>query len=171
LWEFSRNHLVHSHYLGFIIPVEKWFAMSDDQRFARRLSLKVKSDQVEDYLRTVRESVHPDLRKQPGIRRMYLLRSRQGGTEFISLTFWNSKAEADDYGESSLFTHNLVLLGPYLESEPVLTEFDVEYHDVNAESLPPPETAMEKVERSLSRSSKRKATPKKAKKTRKRKSR
>jgi heme-degrading monooxygenase HmoA len=136
----------------------------DDQRYARRLSLKVKPDQVENYLKTVRESVHPNQKNQPGIRRMYLLRSRGEGREFVSLSFWNSKAEADNYGET-LFTHNVELLKPYLESEPILTEFDVEYHDVNAESLPPPETAKEVVERNLTRSSRRKSSATRSKKT------
>src|SRR5579862_9869236 len=137
--------------------------MSDIQRYARRLSLKVKPHQVDEYLQTVRENVHTDLRNQPGIRRMYLLRG--GGSEFVSLSFWNSKGEADEYGRSRLFSRNLELLRPYLESEPVLTEFEVEFHDVNAESWAPPETAVEKVERRVTRS-KRKSSNSKKKKTR-----
>ena len=139
--------------------------MSDIQRYARRLSLKVKPDQVDEYLQTVRENVHPNLKNQPGIRRMYLLRG--GGSEFVSLSFWNSKGEADKYGRSQLFSRNLELLRPYLESEPVLTEFDVEFHDVNAESLPPPEMAVEKVERRVTRSKRKSSSPKKKKTRRK----
>jgi heme-degrading monooxygenase HmoA len=137
----------------------------DDQRFARRLSLRVKPDLVDDYLRTVRESVHPNHKNQPGIRRRYLLRSRGDGREFISLSFWNSKAEADNYGETS-FVLNVEQLRPYLEAEPILTEFDVEYHDVNAENLPPPEMAKEAVAKSLARSRRRKILAKRSKKTR-----
>lgn len=139
----------------------------DDQRYARRVSLKVKSDQVEDFVRDMREKIYPNLRKQPGIRRMYLLRSSGDGGEIVSLTFWNSKAEADGYGESA-FPGNIDELRNYLESEPLVTEYEVDYHDVNAEDLPPPETARESVKRGLEKT-KRKTKPRKSKKrTRKR---
>jgi hypothetical protein len=36
-----------------------------------------------------------------------------------------------------------------LENEPVLTEFDIAFHDINAESLPPPETAKEEVKKEI----------------------
>jgi heme-degrading monooxygenase HmoA len=118
----------------------------------------VKPDLVEDFVQDMREKIYPDLRKKTGIRRMYLLRSRGDGRELVSLTFWNSKAEADRYGESA-FRNNIEALRDYLESDPIVTEYDVDYHDVNAEDLPPPETAKEIVERNLA-SSMRKAKSK-----------
>ncbi len=93
---------------------------------------------------------------------MYLLRGQADAGEILSLTFWNSKIEADSYG-GSVFPENIDAMRNYLESEPVVTEFEVDYHDVNAEDLPPPETAKEIVKRDLA-SSKRKTKPKGSKK-------
>jgi heme-degrading monooxygenase HmoA len=113
---------------------------NNDLRYARRAALRVKRDQVENFLAKMHERVLPSLKEREGIRRIYLLRGPEGGNEFISLTFWNDKSHADSYGSSETSAKNTESTRDFLESDPLLTEFDVEYHYVNAEDLPPKST-------------------------------
>ena len=112
---------------------------TNDLRYARRVTLRVKRGQIGEFLRTMRDGIFPRLKEQAGIRRMYLL-SSTGGNEFLSVTLWNNKSSADAYGESVAFQRNTKLVRDLLESDPVVSEFDVEFHDVNAKDLPPPKS-------------------------------
>jgi heme-degrading monooxygenase HmoA len=134
-------------------------------RYARRVAVRVKRDQVENFLSKMRE-IFPSLKREAGIRRMYLLRNPgENNNEFVSLTLWNNKSYADAYGNDS-FTRNTESIRDFLEGEPSLTEFDVELHDVNAEDLPPPKTAVRK-SIAVKKSKRPKATKKKKNKKRK----
>ena len=113
---------------------------TNDLRYARRVTLRVKRGQIGEFLRTMRDGIFPRLKEQAGIRRMYLL-SSTGGNEFLSVTLWNNKSSADAYGESVAFQRNTKLVRDLLETDPVVSEFDVEFHDVNAKDLPPPKSA------------------------------
>lgn len=116
------------------------FKLSEDNlRFARRVSLKVKPFQIGSFLTKMRESVYPSLKEQAGIRRMYLL-SSTGGNEFLSVTLWDNKEHADSYGNSEAFAKNNEQMKDLLESDPVVSDFDIEFHDVNAADLPPPKS-------------------------------
>jgi heme-degrading monooxygenase HmoA len=136
-----------------------------DIRYARRVAVRVKPENIENFLGKMRNDIFPSLRRETGIRRMYLLRT-PGENEFVSLTLWDNKSYADAYGGSA-FTRNTESIRDFLESEPSLTEFDVELHDVNAEDLPPPKTATRKATVSAKRSKSKSAK----KKNKKRKSR
>lgn len=115
---------------------------TNDLRYARRVTLKVRPDQIGTFLARMRDGVFPRLKEQAGIRRMYLL-SSTGGNEFLSVTLWNSKSNADAYGDSIAFQRNNDLVRDLLQSAPVVSEFDVEFHDVNAKDLPPPKSVSE----------------------------
>ncbi|MDG6908583.1 MAG: antibiotic biosynthesis monooxygenase [Nitrososphaerota archaeon] len=134
---------------------------ADDLRYARRVATKVKPDEVENFLSKMRKDVLPILKKQPGIRRIYLLRRSGGENEFESTTFWNKRSDADSYGKSDIFSKNVTSVRDFLESDPTVTEFDVESHDVNAEDLPIPKSAKQVVKRSIRRRS---SPPRKSKK-------
>lgn len=134
-------------------------------RYARRVAIRVKGDQIENFLSKMRNEIFPSLRSQNGIRRIYLLRT-PGENEFVSLTLWDNKSYADSYGASGSFSGNTESLRDFLQSEPSLTEFDVELHDVNAEDLPPPKTAVRRAKNVTKRSK-----SKTKKKNKKRKSR
>jgi heme-degrading monooxygenase HmoA len=133
---------------------------TNDLRYARRVAFRVKPDQTSNFLEKIRVSVFPGLKEQAGIRRMYLL-STAGGNEFLSVTLWDNKSNADAYGNSEAFAKNTELVRDFLESDPVVSEFDIEFHDVNAEDLPPPKSV---------RGAKRKS-PRLKRKSKKRKSR
>ncbi len=114
---------------------------SDEIRYARRAAVRVKPDQIDNFLAKMRNDIFPNLKSQKGIRRMYLLRT-PGENEFASLTLWNNKSFADAYGSSDAFTNNTESIREFLESDISVTQFDVDLHDVNAEALPPPRTAL-----------------------------
>ena len=131
--------------------------MSEIIRYARRLAIKVKPDQIDNFLATMKGKVFPNMKSQKGIRRMYLLQAPMQN-EFVSLTLWDNKSYADAYGTSGSYTQNVDSAREFLESDPTLTEFDVVLHDVNGEDLPPPEKSQPRrpqVKRKSSRSAKR----------------
>lgn len=119
--------------------------------FAERTSLTVKPDKVEDFLSSVRNSLNPQMKEQSGIRRLYLLRSPERENEFVSLSLWDNKDAAEQYERSEAYKETMSSLSEFLESEPSLTHYNVELREVNAEELPPPETAVEKVEKENSK--------------------
>jgi heme-degrading monooxygenase HmoA len=134
---------------------------SDEIRYARRVALTVKSDQIDNFLAKMRNDIFPNLKNQSGIRRMYLLRT-PGTNDFVSLTFWNNKSYADAYGASN-YMGNTSSIRDMLESDPALTEFDVDLHDVNAEDLPAPRAATRKARPSKVRARKKSRRKSKAK--------
>jgi heme-degrading monooxygenase HmoA len=138
---------------------------SNNIRYARRVALKVNPDKVDNFLSKMRSEIFPNLRNQEGIRRMYLLRT-PGTNDFVSLTFWNNKSYADSYGASD-YMKNTESLRDLLESDPTLTEFDVDLHDVNAEDLPAPKSAVSKITSARARKSGRKSKTKKSGKKKK----
>ncbi len=122
--------------------LEEWVLSEDSVkiRYARRVALKIRPDQVENFLAKMRSVVFPNLKNQKGIRRMYLLRT-PGEYDFVSLTFWDDKSYADAYGASEEYAKNTESVREFLESDPSLTQFDVDLHDVS-EELPPPKVAV-----------------------------
>lgn len=111
--------------------------MSEAIRFARRVSLRVKPDKVNEFLSTMREKVYPGLSKEKGVRRVYLLRDTGKQNEFASLTLWNSRSDADAYESTGHYSANRDMVREYLEEDPSVTQFDVEYHTVSPALRPP----------------------------------
>ncbi len=140
---------------------------SNDMKYARRLVLKVKPEQIDNFLAKMRDDIYPSLKKQTGIRRVYLLRSYGGGNEFVSETLWDNKYFADTYGASNSFKENLEKVRDFIESDPSVTEFDIQLHDLN-EDLPLPESAKQLIKTRASRKSKRAKQPKKKRTKRRR---
>ena len=71
--------------------------------YLRLVSLKVKPDKIEEFRQIyITESV-PTLRSVEGCRFAYLIESTDEKSEFISVTLWNSRKDADNYEKSGLF--------------------------------------------------------------------
>ena len=140
---------------------------SNDKKYARHLAIKVKPEQIDNFLAKMRDDIYPSLKKQTGIRRVYLLRSYGGGNEFVSETLWDNKYFADTYGASNSFKENIESVRNFIESDPSVTEFDIILHDLNTTDLPLPEKAKQTIRKSpASRNSKRaKQSKKRAKKS------
>jgi quinol monooxygenase YgiN len=129
-------------------------------RNARRVTFRVKSDMIDQFLSAVREGYHSSLRSQPGVRRIYLFQSPEVRNEFLSLSLWNPPGNS----EAESFASLMEPLKDFLEAPPAVVEFDVVHHEVN-EELPPPEEAVKKVRRTTRKpTARRKKTSAKSKK-------
>jgi heme-degrading monooxygenase HmoA len=110
-------------------------------RYVRRVALKVKQDSVGSFVSAFKNEVFPRTKKLKGVRRLYLLRSADSPNDYVSITFWNSEDDAKSYASSPAYSENSNQLRPLLESDPLLTEYHIEAHDINAEELPPPDAS------------------------------
>jgi quinol monooxygenase YgiN len=111
--------------------------MSDRIRFARRVFLRAKPDRVDELLSTMKDRVYPGLSKENGIRRLYLLRDATNPAEFVSLTFWDSRGDADAYEGTGHYSANKDAIREYLLEDPTTSQFEVEYHTVSPVVAPP----------------------------------
>jgi quinol monooxygenase YgiN len=111
--------------------------MSEVITFARRFLLKAKPAKVNEFLSTMKEKIYTELSKENGIRRIYLLKDTGQQNEFISLTLWNSKSDADTYESTGHFSANKENVTELLEEDPRVSQFEVEYHTVSP-TLPAP---------------------------------
>ena len=107
----------------------------ENPRYARRVAMTAKTGKASKFVSVMRDSVFPRTKKCKGARRLYLLRSPKSKSDFVVLTLWDTKKDADGYGDSDAYTRNSEELLPLVTSDPVLTEYDVEIHDVNSEDL------------------------------------
>lgn len=106
--------------------------MVETIRFARRVSTRVKSDKIEEFLSTMTGKVYPDLSRQPGLRRIYLLRDTATPNGFISVTLWDSKEDADAYESGGAYAANVSKISDLLEEAPVATGLAVEFHSLGS---------------------------------------
>lgn len=104
--------------------------MPEADRFARRVALKVRQEKLHEFLSVTRRDVGPGLAKERGLRRFFLIRSVESMNEFVALTLWNSKRDADNYEKSGRYAKHLRKIRDMLEGAPVLSEFHVELHRV-----------------------------------------
>lgn len=92
--------------------------------------MKVKQEKLHEFLSVTRRDLGPGLAREKGLRRFFLIRSVENMNEFVTLTLWNSKRDADNYQRSGRYAKNLGKIRDMLEGEPVLSEFHVELHKV-----------------------------------------
>lgn len=139
----------------------------DNARYARHVAMNVKPERVEEFVSVMRNSVFPRTRQCTGARRLYLLRSNQSSNDFVVLTLWDRKTDADDYAKSQIYAKNSDELLPLVTSDPILTEYGIEAHDLNVEDLPRPMDRKKAAEKESKKSSrKRKSKLKKGKRGR-----
>jgi len=84
--------------------------------FLRILSLHVRRGMLEEFTSIYREHVVPGLRRIPGCRFAFLSGQDGGSHELISVTIWNSKADAEQYETSGEFAAMNERLGHTLET-------------------------------------------------------
>ncbi len=82
--------------------------------FMRFLQLKINSSSVDQFKKFYEETISPGLQKMSGCRFAGLISSQKN--EFISLTFWDTSAQAENYEKLGVFK-NL-----FEESKPFLSE-------------------------------------------------
>lgn len=106
--------------------------------FLRMVSINIRVEQAVKIASAYAENVITALRTQPGCSFVALLQNVSNEREAISMTIWNSKAEADEYERSGVF-HRLVesLRSFYEESNEwafnLTEDFSIEYTPVAVE--------------------------------------
>lgn len=94
--------------------------------FVRMTSIKFTPETTKEAKRIFMQEVVPVVRKQKGNVTIRLLEPTEPSDEFISLTEWETKADADAYESSGKYKELVGLLKGYFTQAPILKTFRVE---------------------------------------------
>ena len=92
--------------------------------FARMTQVTAKSADSAEFRSTL-ETALSTLRQQPGCIDVVALRSENEPNQFVGISFWNSKEDADRYITGSA-QQILQKIKPLAQGEPVIRSFNVE---------------------------------------------
>ncbi len=84
-------------------PLDEQISLDQDSLCVRLVSIKTHPDRRDEFVKLYRNDILPALHEIPGCRYAYLNENMQAENEFISVTVWNSKEDADRYEQSGLF--------------------------------------------------------------------
>jgi len=93
--------------------------------FTRFVECHVKSDKKDDFTHRLRNDVLPILQKQPGFVDLIGLVSENDPERIVSVSFWNSKQDAERYHREH-FSRISEMLKPSLKRDPVVDTFNVD---------------------------------------------
>ncbi len=79
-------------------------SISDANMFVRVVSVKIHKSKLEEFKKLYSEIIIPELKSVKGCRYVYLIESINEEDEFISLTIWDNKEDADEYESKGKFT-------------------------------------------------------------------
>ena len=93
--------------------------------FARMIQLTAKPGQGKELIRTLTERSLPVLKQQPGFIEAIALTPETEEDQFVGISIWNSKADADRFtqGQSQQLLESYK---PLLQAEPTFRSFNVE---------------------------------------------
>jgi heme-degrading monooxygenase HmoA len=97
--------------------------------YTRIVSFTIKPGNNDNVNKVLQNEIVPALRQQPGFVDFVGLADNSDPHQFLSITFWNSKADADRYNREQ-FQELLGLVKPYLSSSEV-REYNVEHSSVH----------------------------------------
>lgn len=87
---------------------------------------KFSPEAVKDAKALYMKDIVPALRKQKGLLNVRLLEPDNKSEDFISLTEWQSQADADAYERSGLYKELVGKLKDFFSKEPVLKTYQAE---------------------------------------------
>jgi hypothetical protein len=90
--------------------------------FARNVTFHLKSNAHSDYTRTLENEILPLLRKQKGFKDETSL-TNPGSTDAISISLWDSKANADNYNTNH-YPEVLRTLAKMIDGTPKVQTFE-----------------------------------------------
>lgn len=90
--------------------------------FARSVSMRLKSDSVPEFTRTITTEVLPLLRKQDGFQDEITL--VEGGTQALAISFWEKKEQAESYDHNS-YPQVVKALAKVVEGTPKVETYEV----------------------------------------------
>jgi len=96
--------------------------------FARSVSIRLKSNSVAEFNRTLENEILPLLRKQKGFRDELALVS-PNGSEVLAISLWDQKENADSYSREA-YPGVLKTLGKVIEGTP-----QVHTHEVSSSTF------------------------------------
>lgn len=101
--------------------------------FARNVRLNLKADKAAEFTKTLETTVLPILRKQAGFKDELSFVS-PNGTDVVSISMWDTKANADRY-VSETYPSVLTSLAAVVVGTPTVTNFEVSnstFHQIAA---------------------------------------
>ena len=78
-------------------------SLKNPQMYIRIVSMKIQDGKLDEFKELYHNKVIPALKSTQGCRHIFLTQSVQEKDEFISVTIWNSKKDADAYEASGKF--------------------------------------------------------------------
>jgi heme-degrading monooxygenase HmoA len=94
--------------------------------FMRLLQLQLKSAYVQEFKKFYESTVFPELQKLPGCIFAGLIKSSPQPDEFVSLTFWKTQVQAEQYEKSGAFNKLFEQAKPFLSDS---TEWKIHLSD------------------------------------------
>ena len=91
--------------------------------FARKLSIHLKPNTLDEFTKTVEKDIVPLLRKQPGFQDEITF-AAPGGTDVLAISLWDSKKNAEDY-DNRIYKDVLTMLQKVVEGTPTLGTTEV----------------------------------------------
>jgi hypothetical protein len=110
--------------------------------YARKVSVRLKPNSLQDFTNLVEREILPWLRKQEGFLDLIVLAAPDGG-EVATISFWDHQANAEAYNKSG-YPEVLGILQGLLDGIPYLKTFDVVSSTLESASL------LQRIERRMS---------------------
>ena len=104
--------------------------------FTRIVECNVKPEKKDEFENKLRSEVLPILQKQPGFIDLIALQSEDEGERLISLSFWNSKQDAERYHREH-YARIVDMLKPLMKRDPKVEAFTVAHstpHHITAKA-------------------------------------
>jgi heme-degrading monooxygenase HmoA len=92
--------------------------------FTRVVEIRCKAGKSSELARVTSEQAMPILRRQHGFQDEFVLVSSTDPNKVLAMSFWTKREDAENY-QREQFSRIKELIGPYCESEPVVSTYDV----------------------------------------------
>ena len=92
--------------------------------FTRIVECHVKPERKDEFENKLRNQVLPILQKQPGFVDLIALEPEEGGERQLSISFWNSKQDAERY-QREQYSSIVESIKPLLKRDPQVQTFNV----------------------------------------------
>ncbi len=94
--------------------------------FALQTYLTVQPTKIAELRKFYEKEFIPEVKEQRGLMNVMLLEPVEKGEEFISLTLWENKADAEKYEKSPKYKEFVSKLQPMFTKPTILKSFDIQ---------------------------------------------
>jgi heme-degrading monooxygenase HmoA len=99
--------------------------------FTRIVECHVKPERKQEFENKLRNEVLPILQKQPGFVDLIALEPEDGGERQLSISFWNTKQDAERY-QREQYARITDTLKPFLKRDPQVQTYTVAHSTVHS---------------------------------------